>query len=91
MPKRDAIHVAYIEQVAAMNLDPGEHLEHGVVDPFLKRQVLRGETYRLFMFPGTTNDLHHNWSHPAFPDEKDRIIEKLNEELDSDSCRGCYD
>lgn len=43
----------------------GGHI--GVVDPFLTREVPSGEAFHVFVIPGTTSDLHHEWTHPGFP------------------------
>lgn len=42
----------------------------GIVDPFLKQMVQRGDRFYVFLFPQTITGLRHVWSHPAFPEEK---------------------
>lgn len=79
--KRDAIHVAVAPVVAGEALDPGAHvvlirgLAHnaregraiGIVDPFLPLSVMDGESFWLFLYPKSTQNLRHDWDHPAFP------------------------
>jgi len=38
-PGRDAIHVAVVPMLAVRQMQPGEHLANGIVDPFLKVPV----------------------------------------------------
>lgn len=68
-PGRDAIHIAIIPMVAISDLQPGQHLRSGIVDPYLKEPVKRGEKFFLFLYPGTVTSLRHVWTHPAFADE----------------------
>lgn len=77
--RRDAIHIAVAPIVAGEPLAPGEHVGVedrkatrwtetmiGVVDPFLKECVSEGQTFWLFLYPGTVTSIRHVWSHPAF-------------------------
>jgi len=78
--KRDAVHVAVVPAVAAVALDPGEHVGPvrsgtdeftnmaapiGIVDPYLTKTVVPGERFYVFMYPMTVVNLRHDWSHPA--------------------------
>src|SRR5262245_3338274 len=80
--ERDAVHVAVAPVVAAEDLLPGQHVgfvtpgDHeqvgataitvGIVDPFLRQAVLRGERFWLLLYPQTITSLRHDWTHPAF-------------------------
>lgn len=81
LAKRDAIHVAVAPVIAGEALAPGDHVGRsiggvffilspinclGIVDPFLKSQVKKGEKFWLFLYPKSTTSLRHVWEHPAF-------------------------
>jgi len=82
--ERDAIHVAVAPVEAGAQLKPGEHVGLmssgrfgsnadkliGVVDPFLKDRVKTGQKFWLFLYPGSTTVLRHDWAHPAFRKEQ---------------------
>lgn len=76
---RDAIHVAVIPVVAGRDLWPGEHvgltpageastkMHHiGIVDPFLRDQVEKGQRFCLLLYQNSVTGMRHHWSHPTF-------------------------
>ena len=45
--------------------DYGGYHGLGVIDPFLKDNVRRGDKVWLFLYPQTITGLRHDWTHPA--------------------------
>jgi hypothetical protein len=91
---RDAVHIAVVPVKAYRTLNPGEHvgvdyfgmvndkLPHmGVIDPFLKGPVRPMQSVWLFIYPGTFQNLRHQWDHPGLRDTSVRMVE-----VDSGSC-----
>ncbi len=90
--QRDAIHVAIAPMVAAYRLTPGQHVainesgqallgvdmpSVGIVDPYLKFPVQPGQHFYLFLYPNTVTSLRHEWTHPAFDNEKTEAMKRL--------------
>lgn len=89
--KRDAIHLAVLPVIAAQVLSPGDHVNEqgevvrtgtglGIVDPFLKDNVLPGERFWLVIYPRVITSLRHVWTHPALPDESTGQAPLFNKE-----------
>ena len=81
---KDAIHIACISVKAAHYMYPcatvtvDENMVArnaklgaiGIVDPFLRTRINEGDTFWVFLFPGTITSLRHEWEHPHFKNIK---------------------
>lgn len=78
---RDAIHVAVVPVVLLRSCKPGTHVGvtnpgyadplaeklHGVVDPYLKDELVKkGTRVWLLLYPNTVTGVRHEWKHPDF-------------------------
>lgn len=99
--ERDAIHVAIVPVVARDKVFPSQHVglvdgqatallsdRIGIVDPFLGTPVQPGETFWLFLYPGSITSLRHVWTHPAMDGSQDVTKgQSESEEWLKDFCR----
>lgn len=85
LAQRDAVHVAVVPCRAADALQPGQHVDVvngvattdgkrriGIVDPFLKKEVEKGQFCYVCLYPGSIVGMRHHWRHPAFVESSDR-------------------
>lgn len=89
----DAIHVAVYPAQAGEQLIPGTHVglnvdgtfgragvPIGIVDPFLRTDVERGQRFWLLLYQNTVTTLRHVWQHPAFTAAAEAWLREFAEE-----------
>lgn len=77
--QKDAIHMALAPIIAHRALQPGEHIgvkngvessdvyeKIGIVDPFLKSVVRKGEKFYILLYQYSVTGMRHEWEHPYF-------------------------
>lgn len=75
---RDAVHVAVVSTEAAEDLKPGQDVGKdgtvkdpvGIVDPYIKGDIKKGERFWMFLYPRSITSLSHKWSHPSFEEDE---------------------
>lgn len=83
---RDAVHIAVKSVIANAALMPGARIglvvgkedtvgivdnPIGIVDPFLRFPVYKGQRFLMWLNPGGITSLQHKWTHPAFEKQQD--------------------
>lgn len=58
----------------------------GIVDPFLKSPVEKGQKFWMWLNPGSITSLRHDWTHPAFKDDAEHCERLESEEWLKEYC-----
>lgn len=62
-------HVGIVSNGVAGKIRPPVGPPVGIVDPFLKEPVIKGQKFWLVLYPKTVTGIRHHWTHPSFQDE----------------------
>lgn len=96
---RDAIHIAVFPAVAGQAMRPGARVGLsgdsqetvvlmddgiGIVDPFLRKKLNRGDRCFVLLYPNTISGLRHVWSHPMFVDLAAKSAQTPNDQLEAE-------
>ena len=77
--QKDAVHVAIVSVRAEQAIRPGQkcilnkdreavpcdNKSIGIADPFLKKNISRGENFLLILNPDAVDNVQHTWEHPV--------------------------
>lgn len=86
---RDCIHVAVMAVTASQKLHPGQDANQnggtenpiGIVDPFLRDPVYKGDIFWLFIYPRSIKGIRHHWEHDSITEKHDSITEESESSL----------
>lgn len=90
---RDAVHIPIAPVRAAHKLKPGQHVGFiendstelvgesfdliGIVDPYLTKDVEKGQRFWLCLYPGTVTSMKHVWQSAAFSNAINNATRKV--------------